>query len=103
MTGPYESPSGASVVTTGFSDLLTFTPQNHTLKFGGGASKNGGNKIVGANYFGLFGFAGNLTFNPADLTTYPNRFQIRLGELFSAWMTGARTYSSRTSGRPRAS
>ena len=82
QAGPHESPSGAAVVTTGFSDQFTFTPQNHTLKFGFGVSQNGGTNVVGANYFGLFGFFGNQPFNPAQVTTYPNRFQMRLGELF---------------------
>ena len=39
QAGPHESPSGASVVTTGFSDQFTYTPQNHTLKFGFGVSQ----------------------------------------------------------------
>ena len=82
QTGPHESPSGASVVTTGFSDQFTFTPQDHTLKFGFGASKNGGTNVVGANYFGLFEFPGNRPFDAANLATYPNRFRMRLGNLF---------------------
>jgi hypothetical protein len=82
QAGPHESPSGASVTTIGFSDQFTVTPRNHTLKFGLGVSKNGGTNVVGANYFGLFEFAGNRPFDPADLATYPNRFRIRLGELF---------------------
>jgi hypothetical protein len=90
QTGPHESPSGASVVTTGFSDQFTFTPRNHTLKFGFGASKNGGTNVVGANYFGLFEFAGNRPFDSANLGTWPNRFRMRLGDLFyemSDWRT----------------
>jgi hypothetical protein len=82
QAGPHESPSGASVVTTGFSDQFTYTPQNHTLKFGFGASKNGGTNVVGANYFGLFEFAGNRPFDQTNLATYPNRFRMRLGNLF---------------------
>ncbi len=82
QAGPHESPSGASVVTTGFSDQFTYSPQSHTLKFGFGVSKNGGTNIVGGNYFGLFGFPGNRPFDSAQVTTYPNRFQMRLGELF---------------------
>jgi len=82
QAGPHESPSGASVVTTGFSNQFTFTPRNHTLKFGVGASVNGGTNVVGANYFGLFEFAGNRPFDPAVLATYPNRFRMRLGNLF---------------------
>ncbi len=34
LAGPHESPSGANSVTTVFSEQFTFTPQNHTLKFG---------------------------------------------------------------------
>jgi hypothetical protein len=82
QTGPHESPSGASVVTTGFSDQFTFTPQNHTLKFGFGVSTNCGTNGVGANYFGLFEFPGNEPYDPANLATYPERFRIRLGDLF---------------------
>jgi hypothetical protein len=82
QAGPHESPSGASVVTTGFSDQFTFTPRNHTLKFGFGASKNGGTNVVGANYFGLFEFASNRPFDPVNLGTWPNRFRMRLGDLF---------------------
>jgi hypothetical protein len=82
QAGPHESPSGASVVTTGFSDQFTYTPQNHTLKFGFGITQNGGTNIVGGNYFGLFEFPGNRPFEAAELATYPNRFRMRLGELF---------------------
>jgi hypothetical protein len=82
LTGPYASPGGANVTTTQFSDLLTFTPTRHTLKFGMGASKNGGVNIVGTNYIGLFTFAGNAAFDAANPSTYPNRFSIQLGELF---------------------
>jgi hypothetical protein len=82
VTGPYASPGGANVTTTLFTEQLTFTPTKHTLKVGLGASKNGGVNIVGANYIGLFSFAGNAAFDPANPATYPNRFQIQLGELF---------------------
>jgi TonB-dependent receptor-like protein len=47
-----------------------------------GASKNGGVNIVGTNYVGLFSFAGNAAFDPANPSTYPNRFAMQLGELF---------------------
>ncbi|MGH2400526.1 MAG: TonB-dependent receptor domain-containing protein, partial [bacterium] len=70
------------MVTTGFSDQFTYTPQNHILKFGFGVSKNGGTNVVGGNYFGLFEFPGNRPFDPAQPATYPNRFRMRLGELF---------------------
>ena len=82
MTGPYNSPGGANVTTTLFTEQLTFTPTKHTVKFGIGASKNGGVNIVGTNYIGLFSFASNAAFDPANPSTYPNRFSIQLGELF---------------------
>ena len=82
MTGPYNSPGGANVTTTLFTEQLTFTPTKHTVKFGVGGSKNGGVNVVGTNYIGLFSFAGNAAFDPANASTYPNRFSIQLGELF---------------------
>ncbi len=82
LTGPYANPGGANVTTTLFTEQLTFTPAKHTLKFGVGGSKNGGVNVVGTNYVGLFTFAGNAAFDPANPSTYPNRFQIQLGELF---------------------
>ncbi|HEU5254361.1 MAG TPA: carboxypeptidase regulatory-like domain-containing protein, partial [Vicinamibacterales bacterium] len=82
LTGPYASPGGANVTTTLFTEQLTFTPAKHTLKFGVGGSKNGGVNVVGTNYIGLFTFAGNAAFDPANPSTYPNRFSIQLGELF---------------------
>jgi hypothetical protein len=82
QAGPHESPSGASVTSPVFSNQFTYTPRNHTLKFGFGVSSNGGTNIVGGNYFGVFEFLGNQPFNPSNAATYPNRFRIRLGELF---------------------
>lgn len=83
QAGPHESPSGAAVTTTLFSNQLTFTPRSHTLKFGFGASTNGGTHMAaGGEYFGLFEFAGNRPFDPSQVTTYPNRFSIGMGELF---------------------
>src|SRR5262245_59895038 len=82
MTGPYNSPGGANVTTTLFTEQLTFTPAKHTLKFGVGGSKNGGVNVVGTNYIGLFTFAGNAAFDPANPSTYPTRFSIQLGEVF---------------------
>src|SRR5215813_14170187 len=82
LTGPYASPGGADVTTTQFSELLTFTPTKHTLKVGGGASKNGGVNVVGTNYVGLYTFATNAAFDAANPSTYPNRFAMQLGEMF---------------------
>jgi carboxypeptidase family protein/TonB-dependent receptor-like protein len=93
QTGPYENLSGASVTSILFGNQTTWTPNNHTFKFGFGVSQNGGTNVVGTNgYFGLFTFPTNRPYNPADFTTYPNRFQMRLGNLFYAmedWRTNA--------------
>ncbi|HKC58103.1 MAG TPA: TonB-dependent receptor, partial [Vicinamibacterales bacterium] len=82
VTGPYASPGGANVTTTLFTEQLTFTPTKHTVKIGGGGSKNGGVNIVGTNFIGLYTFPTNAAFNPANPSTYPNRFSIQVGELF---------------------
>jgi hypothetical protein len=82
VTGPYSSPGGANVTTTLFTEQLTFTPTKHTLKIGGGASKNGGVNIVGTNFIGLYTFPTNAAFDAANPFTYPNRFSIQLGEMF---------------------
>ncbi len=82
IAGSHASPSGAAVTSQVFSNQFTFTPRDHTLKFGFGASTNGGTNMVGASHFGVFEFAGNRPFNAADVATYPNRFSIRLGNLF---------------------
>lgn len=84
QAGVHESPSGANVTSVVFSNQLTYTPANHTLKFGFGASTNGGTNVVGANYFGLFDFPTNRPFNPAVVGTYPQRFTMRVGNLFYA-------------------
>src|SRR5258705_2043894 len=82
VTGPYASPGGANVTTTLFTEQLTFTPTKHTVKIGGGGSKNGGVNIVGTIFIGLYTFRTNAAFNPANPSTYPNRFSIQVGELF---------------------
>ena len=82
VTGPYASPGGANVTTTLFTEQLTFTPTRHTVKIGGGGSKNGGVNVVGTNFVGLFTFPTNAAFDPANPSTYPNRFSIQLGEMF---------------------
>ena len=92
VTGPYASPGGANVTTTLFTEQLTFTPTKHTVKIGGGASKNGGVNIVGTNFIGLFTFPTNAAFDAANPSTYPNRFSIQLGEMFRPmkdWRTDA--------------
>ncbi|HKC55859.1 MAG TPA: TonB-dependent receptor [Vicinamibacterales bacterium] len=81
--GPYPSIGGWTQKDYSFSELFNYTPGKHTLKLGFGASKNGGTNIRGDNYFGTFSFGGNRPFDPADASTYPIRFQIRLGQFLA--------------------
>src|SRR5439155_15599443 len=73
-------------------EQLSYTPSNHTFKFGFGASQNKGTSVVATNQIGTFEFLSNLPFDPANAFTYPTRFRIRLGELFipiNTWRTNA--------------
>lgn len=91
LAGPRASnPGGNKLTANVFSEQITYTPSNHTFKFGWAASQNNGLSIVAANQIGTFEFLGNQPFNPAVASTYPTRFRIRLGEMFipiDTWRT----------------
>jgi hypothetical protein len=80
--GPRVEMSGNALTANVYSEQLTFTPANHTLKFGVGGSQNKGTSVVSTNQIGTFDFQNNAPFNPAVASTYPTRFRIRLGEMF---------------------
>ncbi|HYR88762.1 MAG TPA: TonB-dependent receptor [Terriglobia bacterium] len=80
--GPRAAMSGNDLTANVFSEQLSYTPSNHTFKFGLGFSQNRGQSVVATNQIGTFEFGGNLPFNPANATTYPIRFRVRLGEMF---------------------
>ena len=81
--GPRVEMSGNALTANVYSEQLTFTPANHTLKFGVGGSQNKGTSVVSTNQIGTFEFAqNNAPFDPAVASTYPTRFRIRLGEMF---------------------
>ena len=72
--------------TFALTEQFTFTPGNHTWKFGFGASSNGGTTFTApagtGGPFGQFNFLTDVNFNPANPSTYPSRFRIRLGDSF---------------------
>src|SRR6267142_342469 len=81
--GPRVEMSGNALTANVYSEQLTFTPANHTLKFGVGGSQNKGTSVVSTNQIGTFEFAqNNAPFDPNLASTYPTRFRIRLGEMF---------------------
>jgi hypothetical protein len=80
--GPRVEMSGNALTANVYSEQLTYTPANHTLKFGVGGSQNKGISVVSTNQIGTFDFQNNAPFDPAVASTYPTRFRIRLGEMF---------------------
>ena len=84
--GPRAGTAGHYWNTIAFTEQFTFTPSNHTFKFGFGASSNGGTSFTApagsGGPFGQFNFVTNRNFDPADPFTYPTRFRIRLGDMF---------------------
>jgi len=90
--GPRVEMSGNALTANVISEQLSYTPSNHSFKFGFAASQNKGTSVVATNQIGTFEFLSNLPFNPANPFTYPTRFRIRLGELFipiNTWRTNA--------------
>ncbi len=80
--GPRADMSANVIIANTFTEQLTFTPVNHTIKAGFGASTNGGTSVVADNLIGTFEFGRNLPFDPANTSTYPIRFRSRVGEIF---------------------
>ncbi len=72
--------------TISLTEQFTFTPGNHTWKFGFGASSNGGttftSPVGNGGPFGQFNFLTDRPFDPANPSTYPSRFRIRVGDPF---------------------
>ena len=84
--GPRAGTAAHYWTTYSLTEQFTFTPGNHTWKFGGGASSNGGTTFTSVNGvggpFGMYNFLTDVNFNPSDPFTYPSRFRIRLGDSF---------------------
>jgi hypothetical protein len=85
--GPLALHGSAKVRSYTFNNDFTYVKPgwggNHTFKAGFGWSQNGTNPaIVGSNDNGTFEFLHNLPFNPANPSTYPSVFSIRLGQIY---------------------
>ena len=84
--GPRAGTAAHYWTTYSLTEQFTFTPGNHTWKFGGGWSSNGGTTFVApagvGGPFGQFNFLTDRNFDAADPFSYPSRFRIRLGDPF---------------------
>ena len=94
--GPRAGTAGHYWNTIELNEQFTFTPGNHSWKFGFGAGSYGGTSFTSpagnGGPFGQFNFLTDRPFNPADAATYPSRFRIRLGDSFfkvEDWRTNA--------------
>jgi len=94
--GPRAGTSGHYWTTLVLSEQFTFTPGNHTWRFGVETGDYGGTTFTApagtGGPFGQFNFLTDRPFNPADPFTYPSRFRIRLGDMFfdvDDWRTSA--------------
>lgn len=95
--GPIASHGSAKVRSYTVDDSFTYIKSDmggdHTFKAGFGWSQNGANPLIaGGNDNGTFEFLHNLPFNPANASTYPSIFSIRLGEIYfdlTDWRTNA--------------
>jgi carboxypeptidase family protein/TonB-dependent receptor-like protein len=72
--------------TIALTEQFTFTPGNHTWRFGFGTGSYGGTSFTAAagtgGPFGQFNFLTDVPFDPANPSTYPSRFRIRVGDSF---------------------
>jgi len=94
--GPRAGTAAHYWTTFSLSDQFTYTPGNHTWRFGFGTGSYGGTSLNspagGGGPFGQYNFLTDRPFNPADPFTYPSRFRIRLGDSFfdvEDWRTNA--------------
>jgi len=81
--GPRAAVTARNFDTTGITQQFTYTPGNHTLKVGTGLSSSAGVLATISNQGGTFEFLQNQPFDPANPFTYPSRFRIRIGEMFT--------------------
>jgi carboxypeptidase family protein/TonB-dependent receptor-like protein len=94
--GPRAGTAAHYWTTVALTEQFTFTPGNHTWKFGFGTGSYGGTSFTAAagtgGPFGQFNFLTDRPFDPAIPATYPSRFRIRLGDSFfdvEDWRTNA--------------
>ena len=94
--GPRAGTAAHYWTTYSLTEQFTFTPGNHTWRFGFGTGSYGGTSLTApagvGGPFGQYNFLTDRPFNPADPFTYPSRFRIRLGDSFfdvEDWRTNA--------------
>ena len=94
--GPRAGTAAHYWTTFSLTEQFTFTPGNHTWRFGFGTGSYGGTSFTApagvGGPFGQYNFLTDRPFNPADPFTYPSRFRIRLGDSFfdvEDWRTNA--------------
>jgi outer membrane receptor protein involved in Fe transport len=94
--GPRAGTAAHYWTTLTLTEQFTFTPGNHTWKFGFGTGSYGGTSLTApagvGGPFGQYNFLTDRPFDPADPFTYPSRFRIRLGDSFfdvEDWRTNA--------------
>ena len=94
--GPRAGTAAHYWTTFTLTEQFTFTPGNHTWRFGFGTGSYGGTSFTApagvGGPFGQFNFLTDLPFDPANPFTYPSRFRIRLGDMFfdvEDWRTNA--------------
>ena len=84
--GPRAGTAGHYWTTYALTEQFTFTPGNHTWRFGFGTGSYGGTSLTApagvGGPFGQFNFLTDMPFDPANAFTYPTRFRIRLGDSF---------------------
>jgi carboxypeptidase family protein/TonB-dependent receptor-like protein len=84
--GPRAGTAGHYWNTIALTEQFTFTPGNHTWRFGFGTGSYGGTSFTApagtGGPFGQFNFLTDVPFDPANPSTYPSRFRIRLGDPF---------------------
>jgi len=94
--GPRAGTAGHYWTTLVLTEQFTFTPGNHTWRFGVETGDYGGTTFTApagtGGPFGQYNFLTDRPFDPADPFTYPSRFRIRLGDMFfdvDDWRTSA--------------
>ncbi|MGH9256681.1 MAG: TonB-dependent receptor, partial [Vicinamibacterales bacterium] len=84
--GPRAGTAAHYWTTYSLTEQFTFTPGNHTWRFGFGTGSYGGTSLTApagvGGPFGQYNFLTDRPFDPANPSTYPSRFRIRLGDAF---------------------
>jgi len=83
--GGADTPVRTLTLDASLSYFLPDAGGEHTMKFGGGWSKNAMIPGRAQPHSGVFDFGTNLPYDPANPATYPREFEIRVGPPNSDW------------------